>query len=1123
MGIFFTLMNSISDSWMSPSSMDIAMDLSLAFMCGTGLFFLLLPFLKKYPVSSPPESESDIPKVVKRKQINTRKKTATVKDCRDVGKNVEDTKTPSQLMKISTNQQLQDSTPQPLWNPLQKMNHLPLFQQLSYLKVLEHLIQKEFNQIFWGISSMFSESVVATTHVLRKPCLAEHKTVRFCDACGPAQDLSQAREPPHHSQEQPMPQPLMTPSLVAVTEAQRKEILPSSTPKHMPPCFKSRACGTSCPTTERGTQTCIPTENQPWQQGLHWKDTKVYDTPNHQAAISKPTGNFFRGSLDNKAIRPASILSEHKVHKNEEPQNEDNATTVGDQQGTPISFLPSQKLTQLQGNFPAKRDNCKSSTQLSQPTQPSILSSKSCKGRKMRGSVPLGLPLKKDIETCDIHNSIKKGLGLEGQDLPCNSSRSPQKELRPRNTALRTDKLFHRNPAEHHSFLDSETDRKLASDIMQLPVKQRRRPCVQILEARDLTPPGLPDSNLPQVVYPSSPICDSKAEYYSKAAMILENLHHQDPGGTLVESASAARLQSAVSRHSVTEIEKTQRAPPPAASHGPSKADPEPLQRDLSVPQNSLCFQENPPQSKTIQATETGSLQPNSTPNMVKHAPKKRFQDVDSGEPCCRVIVIDPEESEPPSTAKQSNRVEGKEEPPPAWRLSPGSSEDHSGQAFSISPRDSGSLEANRIPGHLQTPTPQHAKDSGLKEQAYSKTDLISKDQLVGLDPDGPNTIQPAKVSWPAQHSLPIFQNTCQNPKTSQALSDVCMRRHERVETENVSVPKDKIEVMELKEAHPGEERQSIIQSRGMNQGETLGRERPSIPSSTQLKDRTKTWVPEKGDATYKSSQNDLQYENFSTKYLGQGDSLQHERPPSAAEQMQEVITRNKVIYNMVAEIQFLVNILIQILENTEWNLSKIQGYKVESLTSQLGGSSHSSESLCATNHSRTTSRLSYGRITPEMQNYPFTYRGIGDELESGIENHRSYDQHLNQAKRAMCFEQIPMPMGYDLPCRYRGIEDKQAPVPADQRACDPGRTKIGMGHCPHRRPEAHKHSFRFRENEDKQPPGVDHTAFDSHQSTMKGMGCGHFLSPKENHKVKHRRSECSWPSVPAQPAFDPR
>ena len=60
---FLALMKSMRDSWMSPSSVVIAMDITIAFLCGAGLFFLLLLFLKELPVSPPPESERDIPKV----------------------------------------------------------------------------------------------------------------------------------------------------------------------------------------------------------------------------------------------------------------------------------------------------------------------------------------------------------------------------------------------------------------------------------------------------------------------------------------------------------------------------------------------------------------------------------------------------------------------------------------------------------------------------------------------------------------------------------------------------------------------------------------------------------------------------------------------------------------------------------------------------------------------------------------------------------------------------------------------------------------------------------------------------------------------------------------------------
>ena len=110
----------------------------------------------------------------------------------------------------STNQHLLDSSPEPVWNPLQNMDHLPLFQQLSYLKVLEHLIRKEFSHIFWGISSLFPESLLATAHILRSPTLSEGKIVRFCDACGPAQALAQGQGQPQLSQDLPLPLKLVT-------------------------------------------------------------------------------------------------------------------------------------------------------------------------------------------------------------------------------------------------------------------------------------------------------------------------------------------------------------------------------------------------------------------------------------------------------------------------------------------------------------------------------------------------------------------------------------------------------------------------------------------------------------------------------------------------------------------------------------------------------------------------------------------------------------------------------------------------------------------------------------------------------------------------------------------------
>nr|XP_034365713.1 uncharacterized protein LOC117713566 [Arvicanthis niloticus] len=855
--------------------MDLAMDMSIAIMCGVGLFILLLPFLKEYPVSLPPESERDILKDVKREQKETGAKSAAGEGYRDGGNTMEETKTPSRLKKNVTKQHVEESTAKQLWDPTQKLDHLPLSQLLFHLKVLEDVIQNKLIELFWGISFIFSESVVATAHVFRNPFLGKHKSVRFIGTSGPAQAPPQAKGPPQHSRYQPLSHQPVKPKFVSVKPVQEKEILPSSTPKQISPCLKCRTCAVSCPTTERRIQASLPTECLLQKQGMYSKIPKSYVDPNHLNPIRKYTGNLPRVSLDTKAIRPASILTQHcrmlQHHK------EQQATTVGEQQGTPIRFLPSRKLTQLQG----QSHYSNSRPQLSQPAQPSFPNPESCNCSKKMGPVPTGLPLQ-NIRNSDLQNIIKEGLCIGAKKvagLLCSTSGNG---LKLRNTALRTDKLSDLSLAEHPSPLNSKTERKLASDSIDPPGRDRRRPYSPMLEARDVMPPGLPYSNLPQAVCPSSSL-------YKKTAPVLGNLHHRDPGGTLLESAPADRKKSAVFMDWIPEVPKTKTTPPPAASHEASKAHPDPCQRYLNVHRPAFYFQvENPQQTRTIRGTGKGSLQP------------------------C-------------------------------------------------------------------TPAPT-------------------------------------------------------------------------------------------------------------SQGERLGRVKPSISPSTQLKDITKTCITGKGESTSKSSwknipRNDFRDRNHSTTHSETRDKLKNVHPPASNDQTQKFVKKTLIINNMLADLQSLANVLFQMLEDTKEDPSKREGCKEESLMFQQGDSSQSSESLHNTNHSRGETRMSCGHANPKMH------------------------------------YQLPIPKGKELPCGYRGILDKQEPGLVDLRACGAGkiRPKVGMTHCQHRSPEGHKQSLRNREIGNKQQPGVDHTAFDPHQSTTKGMGCGCFLSPEKNHPVKHLGNDYFWSSAVAQ------
>ena len=123
-----------------------------------------------------------------------------------------------------------------------------------------------------------------------------------------------------------------------------------------------------------------------------------------------------------------------------------------------------------------------------------------------------------------------------------------------------------------------------------------------------------------------------------------------------------------------------------------------------------------------------------------------------------------------PTFRTKQTTVEVKEEPPRAWRVSLGSSESHNGKDINISPRVFGSLWVKKLPAHLQIPTSQHMQDS-------SENILSSNQQPrawpVSHHPVGPSRVNHARVSLPSQDSLPSFQASCQNTKSSQGLSNV--------------------------------------------------------------------------------------------------------------------------------------------------------------------------------------------------------------------------------------------------------------------------------------------------------------------------------------------------------------
>ncbi|XP_013204595.2 spermatogenesis-associated protein 31A6-like [Microtus ochrogaster] len=1087
------------------------MEMILGVMCGAGLFLLLIPFLKKYSASPPPGSRKNPPKVVRRGQSRTRKKNVSAKGGRHGRKNVEETQNTSRPVEIPIKDPLLDSMPCPPWTTDKKLDQLPLSQLLSYLKILENLIQRSFSRVFWGMSSMLSESVVASAWVSRSSSSTATRTSSLCNTYGPFPALPMAQGLPHISQTQPVPHQLVTSSLVGVTQVQTLGNLPSFTPNQTPSSSKSSPYGTTCHNTGVKASVFLLTENQSWQQGLELEDTIDANVQNQQAGISRPTHNLAKGTLPAEPVRSASILPEHCqfLQHHEGTQSEDKVTGVREIRGSPFTVLSTPELTQLWGHFPANSPcQPKNKPELPQPTQPSILDSKSCKLSQMMGSVPSAMPLK-ESEACDMHNPIKKGPGLRANDLPCTSSRSPGKGLEPRKPALRTDQQSYVNTVQDLSFLDPKTQMKLESNITQLPMKQRR---------------------------PSTSV--SKSECCPKAAMILEKLHHQDPGGTRVEILSAASLQSPLFAHSPSEVPVMQRATPSAASHGPSKAHPA-TKYNLSTRAHAYCLLAKTQPSRTVRGTGRGSLQPRTSLRIDRHEPRKMFKNVTSRHSCVSGKMVDPEVRAPPLVAKQTSRIaEVKKETHPPWKVTLGSRKIPNGQNINTNPREFKFVAANRNPGYFQ-PSPQHSRGPALQSQMLNEIDFKSNKQPhpwpMGLLLDCQSAVCLFTVSSSSGHSLPSFQNRSKIPKTSQDLGDLFLRKDHSQETQKLRVSKDKIPASSHKIFHSSEERKDVIRSRAKSQGEKLGRMGLSQALGlTPLEDTDITEhqpsfdVPGKeqapaGSFLKKIVRNILQYLNLGTKDKEQGGSLKNESLPPSPIQTQEVAISEKLIYNMAAEAQSLMDAVVQILVN-RLNLedpSTVQWYRVEPMTSQLGVSSHSSEDLYATRKSRPVRRMSRGPHTsPKGHNHSFTHRGIGNK-QQWSDAQKACDQHQNTVKREMGFNPLPTLKGKTQPFPYR-TGDKQQPGMAIETAHDPYQIKVKseMGHRPSRRRKGHNHPSLHRETGTKQQLGVIHRACGPHQRTKKGMGYGHLNSFKNNYLVTHRGTgDC----VPTQGAGHPK
>ncbi|XP_057576605.1 spermatogenesis-associated protein 31D3-like [Hippopotamus amphibius kiboko] len=174
---------------------------------------------------------------------------------------------------------VKDTTgPQTGWNGESKPEQLRICQQQLYVKTLRENFQQKYSQLFWGLPSLHSESLVATLLVSSRSSPLESRVVLFNGICNASAvkmwdqespPLFHSHPPPlPHVHPQPLPQTKPQSQPLPFTQVQpqahlqsRLRILPSSSPSQI------RDRGVSFHRFQNESDFNIATENQhlEWQ------------------------------------------------------------------------------------------------------------------------------------------------------------------------------------------------------------------------------------------------------------------------------------------------------------------------------------------------------------------------------------------------------------------------------------------------------------------------------------------------------------------------------------------------------------------------------------------------------------------------------------------------------------------------------------------------------------------------------------------------------------------------------------------------------------------------------------------------------------------------------------------
>ncbi|VTJ86638.1 Hypothetical predicted protein, partial [Marmota monax] len=279
-----------------------------------------------------------------------------------------------------------DTTAQTFWNTKEKPEKLHDSQNFFYNKVLGGPLEKKYSQLFWGLPSLHSESLVATAWVSKRSSTAQCKHVAFNKVSESLSVQYQDEEPPQLSQEEPLAQEeaqsqLLTQNLSPSVALGQTLASTSYTFPNIPPSSSQIKSGTTSTKSEKEVQSFLPTEDQhsecPLQNRRKWKKVLFSEIKKTLEVINQPALNLPQGSRASQISNSVSIVAGDSASQELENrlQQHIQGELISDQPQLDIHcrFLASQEQMHPQDKFPGK-SQCQKNNKpgSSQPSQSAL-------------------------------------------------------------------------------------------------------------------------------------------------------------------------------------------------------------------------------------------------------------------------------------------------------------------------------------------------------------------------------------------------------------------------------------------------------------------------------------------------------------------------------------------------------------------------------------------------------------------------------------------------------------------------------------------------------------------------------------------------------------------------------